>query len=334
MGTSSSKPYVIQTKWFDDFEATLPSLEGKTVAITGTTSGTGFVVARTAIRKGAKNVLLLNRPSERATKAESMLKEEAKSTNVETIPCDLQDFASVKQAAETIKSKYSAVDVLCNNAGVLGLQDRATKEGYDVQMQTNHLSHFLLTKELYPLLKKAAELRGEARIANHSSSARKFGGDLDEKYLGKNGGNLGGNGASLLFGGGRWVRYVQSKLANAVFTLALNDRLGPDSRIISTVAEPGFATTNIQNSSAQDGGMDFSAFFRFAQSSEDGSMPILSACFAPNVAPGKMWAPSQRGGTVGPAVEVDMDKVSAKEHQRDLLWKASEEACGEFKVDH
>jgi len=45
------------------------------------------------------------------------------------------------------------IDVLCNNAGVMALEDQATKEGYDVQMQTNHLSHFLLTREvpMHPL---------------------------------------------------------------------------------------------------------------------------------------------------------------------------------------
>ena len=84
--------------------------------------------------------------------------------------------------------------------------------GYDTQMQTNHLSHFLLTKELFPLLEKAAKARGEART-KHSSGARKFpSSSLQAKYLGKNGGNLGGNGNSMLFGGGRWQRYHQVPL--------------------------------------------------------------------------------------------------------------------------
>ena len=82
--------------------------------------------------------------------------------------------------------------------------------GYDTQMQTNHLSHFLLTKELLPLLNKAANSRGEARVVNHSSGARSFPSTpLHAKYLGKNGGNLGGNGNSMLFGGARWQRYHQ-----------------------------------------------------------------------------------------------------------------------------
>ena len=77
-------------------------------------------------------------------------------------------------------------------------------------MQTNHLSHFLLSKELLPLLTKTANSKGEARIVNHSSGARIFpSSPLHAKYLGKNGGNLGGNGSSMLFGGARWQRYHQ-----------------------------------------------------------------------------------------------------------------------------
>ena len=53
----------------------------------------------------------------------------------------------------------------------MALKDTATVDGFDVQMQTNHLSHFLLTKELFPVLKIAVELRGDVMV-NHSSIAR------------------------------------------------------------------------------------------------------------------------------------------------------------------
>ena len=119
------------------------------------------------------------------------------------VDCDLTDFDAVRKAAGIVAAatKESGIDVLCNNAGVMALADKATKDGYDIQMQTNHLSHFLLTRELYPALQKAVELRGEARIVNHSSFARngppgtKLTTENTYEYLGKNGGNLGGDGA-------------------------------------------------------------------------------------------------------------------------------------------
>lgn len=335
MGVSSSKPHPIETKWFPEFESKLPSLEGKTVVVTGCTSGTGYIVARTAARKGAETVLLLNRPSERATKAEASLKAEVTTnTKFETIPCDLQDLESVQQAANTIKSKYEAVDVLCNNAGVMAMEDKATKDGYDVQAQTNHLSHFLLTKELYPLLKRAAELRGDARVANHSSSARSMGNrPIEAKYFEKNGGDLGGDSASMFFGGARWVRYQQSKLANTVFTMGLAEG-SAKSGITTAAADPGLAATNLQVTTASSGGMGSGNWFmRFAQSQEDGAMPIISACFDPSSTNGSFWQPSNMGGVKGPAKNIEMDKLSKNEASRKLLWEKSEEACGKFEMN-
>lgn len=75
----------------------------------------------------------------------------------------------------------------------MAFPDSATDDGYDCQMQTNHLSHFLLTKLLFPLLERKAGTAGEARVVNHSSMAAWYPGTrLGERYLGKNGGNLGG----------------------------------------------------------------------------------------------------------------------------------------------
>merc|ERR1740139_1000380 len=98
--------------------------------------------------------------------------------------------------------------------------DKRTKDGFDVQMQTNHLSHFLLVKQFLPALKAAAKEKGEARIVNHSSGAR-HGKALEAKYFQKSGeGNLGGDGAAACFD-----RYQQTKLANIVFTFGLEAKL-------------------------------------------------------------------------------------------------------------
>lgn len=335
MGVHASKPHPVATKWFPDFEKELPMLNGKTVAITGTTSGTGYIVARTAVQKGADHVLLLNRPSDRATKAEESLKAEIKQgskTKIESIPCDLQDFESVKSAAATIKAKYQAIDVLCNNAGVMALEDKATKDGYDVQMQTNHLSHFLLTKELYPLLKRAKDLRGEARVIHHSSGAR-FGAPLKSEFFGKNGGNLGGNGNSMFFGGGRWERYHQSKLANTTFTMALKERFA-DSGIKAAVAAPGLAATNLQTTSNSDGGMTGNMWImRFSQSAEDGTMPILAACFDPTTENGDLWEPGNYTRMWGPPAKFKHDSNSLDVEAQKMLREMSEQACGKFEVN-
>ncbi|MFT7030990.1 MAG: NAD(P)-dependent dehydrogenase (short-subunit alcohol dehydrogenase family), partial [Marinoscillum sp.] len=163
-------------------------MTGKVVAITGTTSGTGFICARELGKKGA-TVILLNRKSSRSEQSHEKLVKAVPNATFEAIDCDLQKFDTVKQAIEDIKAKYDTLDVLVNNAGVMALEDMSTIDGYDVQIQTNVLSHFLLTKELFPLLKNSKA----ARIVNHSSMAR-LGGPLKPDFFGKNGGNLGGDG--------------------------------------------------------------------------------------------------------------------------------------------
>ncbi|MGD1895148.1 MAG: SDR family NAD(P)-dependent oxidoreductase [Cyclobacteriaceae bacterium] len=197
-------------------------MTGKVVASTGTSSGTGFVCAREVAKQGA-TVILLNRKSERAENALRQLQESVPDGKFETIDCDLQNFASVRSAVDSIKAKYDVVDVLVNNAGVMAMKDEATQDGYDVQIQTNVLSHFLITKELFPLMKKSSE----ARIVNHSSMAR-LGGPLVADYFEQKGGNLGGDGTeeeNMSFQGPRWERYHQTNLANATFTYGRKEKL-------------------------------------------------------------------------------------------------------------
>ena len=338
MGVSQSQPRDVKSVHFPAFEKNLPSLAGKTIVVTGCTTGTGYVLARTAIRKGAENVLLLNRPSARADAAEESLKKEVTTvegtaaTNVETIPCDLQSFENVRKAAGAIKAKYEGVDVLCNNAGVMALEDCTTEDGYDVQMQTNHLSHFLLMHELLPLLKAAKERRGEARVVSHSSAAR-HGGKLEAKYFGKNGGNLGGNKAGWVpFSGPKWERYHQTKLANSVFTLALKERLDKSQDyegIIAAAAAPGLAATNLQITTAETGGMQGSMWImRFAQSAEDGTMPLAAACFDPATENGSFWEPNGKTRLAGEARMFELEPKIHDEESMAMLWEQSEEACG------
>ena len=144
MGTYNSnlKPSI----YFEELTETLPKLTEKTIAITGTTSGTGLVAARTCGALGA-TVIMLNRPSDRAKNVLESLKEENHPGSFHHVDCDLQDFESVRNSVPEVQSLCeSGLDVLCNNAGVMAIEDKATKDGFDVQMQTNHLSHFLLTK--------------------------------------------------------------------------------------------------------------------------------------------------------------------------------------------
>ena len=303
-------------------------MTGKVVAITGTTSGTGYVCAREAAKLGA-TVILLNRSSNRSVSALKNLKEEVPEGIFHSVDCDLQDFKSVRSAIEEIKSSFDVVDVLCNNAGVMALPDQATKDGYDVQMQTNCISHFLLTNGLFPLLKKSSE----ARIVNHTSMAR-LGPPLEEKYFEQRGGNLGGDGTeeeNASFTGPRWQRYHQTKLANCAFTYGLKEKLEEQgiTHVKTMIAHPGLAATGLQVTTAKAGGMDADAdLMNHAQSPEDGATGIIRACFDPEAKSGDFYGPQQWTGF--PEKLTPEDSLSDPENIR-INWEGCEAAVGKFE---
>ena len=324
----------VQSKHFDAFKAALPSMAGKTVAITGTTSGTGRVAAFTVAEKGAK-VVLLNRKSERSAEMAGALRASFPNANIVDIECDLMSFASVQAAADKVKQACpEGVHVLCNNAGIMAMKDEATGDGFDVQMQVNHLSHFLLTAELMPLLEKAAAESGDARIVNHSSVARMNPGKkLIGDYLEKKGGNLGGDGGGMLTGGARWVRYNQTKLANCAFTAALHERLQKKgSKVKALVAHPGLSNTSLQVTTSKDGGMGnllTGWLMKLGQSEEDGTMGILSCMCVTDAKSGEFHGPGKGGFALKGKVEVwPLEAFYDNAETRDLLWSKSNDAIG------
>jgi NAD(P)-dependent dehydrogenase (short-subunit alcohol dehydrogenase family) len=304
-------------------------MTGRIAAVTGTTSGTGYVLARELARRGA-TVLLLNRESPRAVASLERLREEVPGATFDAVTCDLQDLESVRAAAADINARYDRLDVLCNNAGVMAMPDEATKDGYDVQMQTNCISHFLLTRDLFGLLEES----DDARVVNHSSGARR-GPDLEAKYFANRGGDLGGDGTeeeNASFGGPRWRRYQQTKLANCAFTYGLKERLdaaGIDN-VKAIVAHPGLAATQLQVTTAQTGGMDAdSHIMANAQSQEDGALGIIRGCMDPEAASGDFYGPE---GWTGFAVKLEPEPALYSAHNIATNWDGCEAAVGPFTI--
>jgi len=321
---------------YDTFCKSMPDLTGKTFVVTGTTSGTGRVAARTLAHSGGR-VIMLNRASERSARVQQEMDGAFADGRVTTIECDLQRFSSVREASKALHEVCAedGIYALINNAGIMAMADEATEDGFDTQMQTNHLSHFLLSREVYGLLQRGAERHGESRIVNHSSMARHGVRRLEAKYLEANGGDLGGNGASMMFGGARWTRYSQTKLANAAFTAALHHRLrAVDSNVKALVAHPGWANTELQVTTNKEEGMASwtSIMARFvSQSEEDGTLGILSAAVLPDAKCGEFYGPGMgMMASKGEAKAYTMEKKYDNADVRDLLWDKS---CAAIGVD-
>jgi NAD(P)-dependent dehydrogenase (short-subunit alcohol dehydrogenase family) len=331
MGCSYSKPKEIQNKYINEYKNDV-SLENKVIAITGTTSGLGYITATYLLNRGA-TVICLNRDSERAKKAMSELLAIGKGTPI-AITCDNSDFESVKSAANAIISMFpEGIDVLNNNAGVMALPALpGNKDGYDLQIATNHLGHFLLTKLLLPLLEKKAEKTGEARIVTCSSEARNFNGaPITAKYFEKNAGKLGGDGFWP-----RFVRYQQSKLSNAVFTYGLHNKLSSKgSKVKAVVVHPGLSATHLQVTSASSGLSPciLSMLMTQGQSAEDGTLSTIIAITDSKVNSGEFWGPTVGMGWMrGTPKLIKPEKICTDPASIDLLWKVSEAAIGESFV--
>ena len=318
-----------ETRHFHDLVASFRSMAGKTVMITGSSSGIGLILAETCARLGAR-IVMLNRASERADKALERVRDTG--AYVQLVPCDLASFASVRAAGAELRARFeeTGCDVLACNAGVMGMPDRATVDGFDIQMQANHLSHFLLTHEIWRLLEKAGELRGEARVVSHSSGARnRPKRRLQARYLRKEGGHLGGDGFP---GMQKWVRYQQSKLANLMFTYALDERANArsDNRVKALCAHPGPTFTNLAANTANSGANGLldryiiSSTLKIAHSAEDGTCGIARCCCQTNVESGSFFGPDAEERT-GPALLLPPERDPDSE---ELLWTESLAAAG------
>ncbi len=231
--------------------ADIPSQEGRTALVTGANSGIGLVAARELARAGAHVVLAVRDPA-RGEKAAATIPGER-----EVRRLDLADLASVRELAEGWEGE---LDVLVNNAGVMAPPEGRTKDGFELQIGTNHLGHFALTNLLLPHITD--------RVVTVSSTAHRIGKvDLDDLNWERRGYS-------------RWPAYGQSKLANLLFTLELQRRLdAADSRIRAVAAHPGYAATNLQSHTQnfiQSTVMRVSNLV-LAQSDEMGALPTLYA---------------------------------------------------------
>ncbi len=202
------------------------NLEGKIVVVTGGASGLGFETARALASKGA-HVVLVGRNAENLEMAKIQLMRFGL-TKVDSELMDLEDLDSVNVAAQSLLSRYPKIDILVNNAGIMACPLARTKQGFESQFGTNHLSHFLFTCLLAPSLIAA----GEARVVNLSSSAH-HGGTVNFEDP---------NFETAPYD--KWVAYGASKTANALFAVGLNARL-KSKGVLSFAVHPGMIATGL-----------------------------------------------------------------------------------------
>ena len=278
------------TKWTP---AQLPDLTGRTFVITGASSGIGLSAARSIAGRGGNVIAAVRNPD----KARDVIDFDADIRHL-----DLADLDSVRTFAAELDGP---VDVLINNAGVMAPPLGRTKQGFELQIGTNHLGHFTLTGLLLD--------RVTDRVVTVSSTAHRTGEiDLDD---------LNWNTRDYK----RWPAYGQSKLANLLFTSELQRRLNAaGSAVIAVAAHPGYSSTNLQShteSRIQDGFMRLTNRL-LAQSGEQGSWPLLYAAVA-DVPGDSFIGPDGRAEIRGHPKQVGRSARASDEAMAVRLWDLS-----------
>ena len=205
------------------------SLKGKTVVITGANTGIGKETAVDLAKRGAR-VIIGCRNMEKGKEALKEIQERSGSTDVFLEKLDLASLDSVRKFADNILKNERRLDILINNAGVATCPYQKTADGFEMQIGTNHLGHFLLTMLLLDRLKSSAP----SRIINVSSIAHAMGSgkiDFDDIHFEKNYES--------------WEAYYRSKLANVLFTRELSKRL-EGTHVTVNALHPGAVSTELQ----------------------------------------------------------------------------------------
>lgn len=302
--------------------AAIPDQTGRVALVTGANSGLGFETARALAAKGATVVMGCRSPRKGEEARAQLLADlthqarEQPHGALDLLPLDLADLASVRAGAATLAERYGRLDLLINNAGVMGPPRTLTRDGFELQFGTNHLGHFALTLLLLPLL------RGQegARVVFVTSGAQYFGRIAFDDLQGERSYD-------------RWKAYSQSKLANVMTALELQERLRVQgSGVLALAAHPGLARTNLQPASVAMNGSKLEALaYRLMdpcfQSAAMGALPQLYAATAPEAQPGGHYGPNQWGGMRGHPASVRVAPAALDLDQRRRLWQISEKLC-------
>jgi NAD(P)-dependent dehydrogenase (short-subunit alcohol dehydrogenase family) len=261
-------------------------------------------------------IYLASRTPSKAISAINTLRQSHPTTDIVALQLDLTSFSSIKAAASKFLAQETRLDILVNNAGMMAGDPGLTEDGYELQFGTNHLGPFLLTRLLTPiLLKTAAQSDTDVRIIDVSSFAHNSAPSSGIEF------------ASLRSPdavSSTWTRYGQSKLANALHSLALSKHY-PE--ITSVSAHPGFIASDLWDRSKTGNfiqraivGLGEKLYF---SSIEEGAKNQLWAATAPKLElkNGAYYVPVGKAGSES--------KLAKDEKLAEELWIWSEKEVAE-----
>lgn len=275
---------------------------GKTVLVTGGTSGIGKATAVAMAAMGA-DVVVVGRNPERGERALEEIRAESTGASVELMLADLSVQAEVRRLAEEFVESHDRLDVLVNNAGLVQSERSETPDGIETTLAINHLAPFLLTNLLLDLLKKSAP----SRVVTVSSEAERWG-NIDFDDLQSKSGYRG------------FPVYGMTKLANIMFTYELAERLR-GTGVTATCMHPGAVNTRFGTNNGGPMTLLFRAFKPFMRSPEQGADTLiyLASSWEVEGVSGKYYSDRKW---------IEPKKIALDPDARGKLWEASEDLTG------
>jgi NAD(P)-dependent dehydrogenase (short-subunit alcohol dehydrogenase family) len=295
--------------------AKTPSLKGKTALVTGGNIGLGFETVKALASKGA-HVLLAARNEEKGNAAIAEVQKLIPNAQVELLRLDLASQRSIRAAASEVGNKFSQLDLLINNAGIMAMPEMKTEDGFESQFGVNHLGHWSLTGLLMDNL-LAAE---QARVVTVTSTAHHlvWNIDFDDPHLRNK--------------YAPWKAYAQSKLANYFFALGLHNEFKKSGKqAMSLLAHPGLSHTNLQVETFDRGAAGWAGTVskylaaRVGMEPSEGARPQIRAALDPEAKGGQFYSP--RFGNNGAPVKHPILRTRNKTNIR-KLWELSEKETG------
>ena len=239
-------------------------MQGKTVVITGATSGVGEVAACRLAEQGAR-IILIARDRGRGEQTLKRLELAAPGKNHTAYYANLSRLAEMKRVSEVIAGSEERIDVLVNNAGALFTTRQVSGDALEMTFATNHMAYFVVTLMLLERIKATPGARIVSTASNAHRNAKL---DFQDLQLEKGYSGMG--------------MYGRSKLMNILFTRALARRLS-GTGVTANCLHPGFVATRFGDAS---GGLT-SSFVKvaktFALTPEEGAKTIIYLASSPEV---------------------------------------------------
>jgi len=298
-------------------------LTGKRVLVTGVSAGLGVETARSLAAHGAQVVGAARDLSKARLATEQVRSQAVRGGSLQLVQVDLGSLESVRRCADGLLASGEPFDIIIANAGVMACPKGTTVDGFETQLGTNHLGHFVLVNRIAPLL------RAGSRLVNLSSAGHRYADvDLDDPNFERS-------------QYAEFVAYGRSKTANVLFAVEF-DRRHKARGVRATAVHPGTIRTELGrhmgpgvlekligdiNASQPKGAAPFS----WKSIPQGAATSVWAACVAAAEAIGGRYCEDCHVAEVAsiPGLRSGVQPYALDPERAQALWKKSEEWVGE-----